>query len=200
MQNLPKNLTEVRVYLSRIRPWAAVAGLCAAVLLGFYTLQGIEYWEAWKQSRDMTVEIDRITSKLDRGVPNNERAVEDLALQQQRLEYLRSVFEYPDVARLMGIVSTTSWDTGVDLPSISAGDPLLKEVNGMEYRTQVLTLTARGPVRDMYRFLASLHEKVKVVSVPSISIANPSGDEASAQIQLIFYLSPQSISDKDGAD
>lgn len=200
MQNLPKNLTEVREYLSRIRPWAAVAALGAAVLLGFYTLQGMQYWEAWEQSRDMSAEIDRIERKLDRGVPNTGRAVQDLELQQQRQAYLRSMFEYPDAARLIGIVSTTSWDTDVDLPSISAGDPLFKEVGGMEYRTQVLTLTSRGTVQDMYRFLATLHGKVKVVSVPTISIANPSGDEATAQIQLIFYLSPQSISDEKGAD
>jgi hypothetical protein len=170
------------------------------VLLGFYTLQGMQFWEAWKQSRDMTAEVDRITRKLDRGVPDTERAVQDLELQQQRLEYLRSMFAYPDAARLIGIVSTTSWDTGVDLPSISAGDPLFKEAGGMEYRTQVLTLTSQAPVQDMYRFLASLHGKVKVVSVPSISIANPSGDAATAQIQLIFYASPRPISDEEGAD
>jgi hypothetical protein len=167
MQNLSKNLTEVRERLSRIKPWSAVAGLFAAVLLGFYTFQGMEYWEAWKQSRDMTVEIDRITRKLDRGVPSTQRSARDLAIQQQRQEYLRGMFEYPDVARLIGIVSTTSWDTGVDLPSISAGDPLFKEEGGMEYRTQVITLTSRGKVQDMYRFLANLHEKVKVVSVVS---------------------------------
>jgi hypothetical protein len=86
------------------------------------------------------------------------------------------------------------------LPSISAGDPLFKEEGGMEYRTQVITLTSRGKVQDMYRFLANLHEKVKVVSVPNISITNPSGDEATAQIQLIFYSSPRSISGEEGAD
>ena len=200
MSNFPKNLSEIRECLSRVKAWAAIAGLGAAVLLGFYTLQGLQYWEAWKGSRDMTAEIDRITRKLDRGLPNTEQTAQDLDVQQVKVEYLRAMFEYPDAARLIGLVSTTSWDTGVDLPAISAGDPVFKELGGMEYRTQVITLTARGSVQNLYRFLASLHEKVKVVSVPNISIANPSGDDATAQVQLIFYLSPQSISEEEGAD
>ena len=200
MSNFPKNLSEVRECLSRIKAWAAIAGLFAAVLLGFYTLQGYQYWEAWKEYRDMTGEIDRITRKLGRGLPNTEQTVQDLEVQQVKAAYLRAMFEYPDAARLIGLVSTTSWDSGVDLPAISAGDPTFKDLGGMEYRTQVITLTARGSVESLYRFMATLHDKVKVVSVPNISIANPSGADATAQVQLVFYLSPQPISDEKGAD
>lgn len=200
MSNFPKNLAEVRECLSRIKAWAAIAGLCAAVLLAFYGFQGWQYWEAWNESRDMTVEIDRITRKLDRALPDTEQAAQDLDVQQTKSDYLHKMFEYPDAARLIGLVSTTSWDTGVDLPAISAGDPVFKDLDGMEYRTQVITLTARGPVQSMYRFLAALHDKVKVVSVPNISLANPSGDDATAQVQLVFYLSPHTISEEEGAD
>ena len=200
MQKFPKNLAELRECLSRIKPWAAIAGLFAAVLLGFYILQGLQYWEAWKESKDMTAEIDRITRKLDRGLPNTENATQNLAVQQERLAYLRSTFAYPDLARLIGLVSTTSWDTAVDLPSISAGDPQFEELDGIRYRTQNLTLTARGTVQDMYRFLTILHQKVKVVSTPNISLANIGSTEATAQIHLVFYLSPQPISDEEGAD
>ena len=200
MAGLPENLGLLRESFSRIRPWAAVAGLCAAVLLGFYSLEALQYWNAWNDVRTMTSDIERISSKLERGVPSSDTIPQDQELAQQRLEYLQGLFQYPDVARLIGIVSTTSWDTGIDLPAITSADPTLNEMDGMEYGVQVLGLTARGSLPDIYRFLATLHQRVRVVSTPNISLSNPSSAEAAAQIQMNFYISPKPIVEKDGAD
>jgi hypothetical protein len=46
MDDLQKNLQEVGRLLSKIKLWAAIAGLCAAALLGVYSFLGWQYWEA----------------------------------------------------------------------------------------------------------------------------------------------------------
>lgn len=200
MNSLPKNLAEVREYLSRIRPWAAVAMLGAIVLLAFYTFQALQYWEAWNDTKTMNQDIERISRKLDKGVPRSENVSEKLASFQERRQYLRSLYHYPDTAGLMGIISSTSWDAGVDLPSISAGDPTLQNIDGMKYRVQPLSLTMRGTTPDIYRFLSTLHQKVKVLSVPGVNISSPGAEETTAQVQLNFYLSPEPITGEEGAD
>jgi hypothetical protein len=170
---LPKNVAELRLYLSRVKPWVAVAVSCALVLAGFYGIQGWRYWQAWDESKIMTSQAQQITRKLHNGEPHLQQTAADLETQQQKLEELRSQFRYPDVGQLMAIVSATAWETQVDLPSIAAGDPGVRTVDGLEYRTQALTITLRGDAEAIFRFLARLHEKVPVVSVPNFSIANP---------------------------
>jgi hypothetical protein len=196
---LPKTVAELRLYLSRVKPWAAVATLCALVLAGYYSTQGMRYWQTWEESRAMTSEIQQITRKLDNGAPLLQHMAGDLETQQQELEELHGLFDYPDVGQLMGIVSDTAWETQVDLPSIAAGDPGVKTIDGLQYHTQALTITLRGDVDAIYRFLSRLYEKVPVVSVPNISIASP-GENATAQVQLVFYLSPELTSGDSGTD
>jgi hypothetical protein len=195
---LPKNVAELRLYLAKIKPWAAVAVLCALVLAGYYSIQGWRYWQAWDESKAMTSETQQITRKLNNGAPRLELAT-NLETQQQKIAELHGLFDYPDVGQLMGIVSDTAWETQVDLPSIAAGDPGVETIDGLQYRTQALAITLLGDTEAVYRFLSRLYEKVPVVSVPNISIANPSA-EATAQVQLVFYLSPELTSDDKGAD
>lgn len=195
---MPKNVAELRLYLAKIKPWAAVAVLCALVLAGYYSIQGWRYWQAWDESKAMTSETQQITRKLNNGAPRLELAT-NLETQQQKIAELHGLFDYPDVGQLMGIVSDTAWETQVDLPSIAAGDPGVETIDGLQYRTQALAITLRGDTEAVYRFLSRLYEKVPVVSVPNISIANPSA-EATAQVQLVFYLSPELTSDDKGAD
>lgn len=196
---MPKNVAELRLYLSRVKPWAAVAVLCALILAGYYSIQGMRYWQAWEESKTMTSEIQQITQKLDNRRPPLQETADGLETQQQELEELHSLFDYPNVGQLMGIVSGTAWETQVDLPSIAAGDPAVKTIDGLQYRTQALSITLRGDTEAIYRFLSRLYEKVPVVSVPNMSIANP-GNNATAQVQLVFYLSPEPTSDDEGAD
>jgi hypothetical protein len=146
----------------------------------------------------MTSETQQITRKLNNGAPRLELAT-NLETQQQKIAELHGLFDYPDVGQLIGIVSDTAWETQVDLPSIAAGDPGVETIGGLQYRTQALAITLLGDTEAVYRFLSRLYEKVPVVSVPNISIANPSA-EATAQVQLVSYLSPELTSDDKGAD
>jgi hypothetical protein len=98
----------------------------------------------------MISQSQQITRKLNNGEPHLQQTAADLETQQQKLEELRSQFRYPDVDQLMAIVSATAWETQVDLPSIAAGDPAVKTIDGLEYRAQALTITLRQPQRQRY--------------------------------------------------
>ena len=180
----------------KAKPWAVIAALMAFVIVGFYTFEGWRYYQAWDQSNTMSRQITAITKKIDRGTPDVGQVSQNLELQEQRLAYFQGLFDYPDTGRLMGIVSETSWEENVDLPSISAADPIRKKVGSMEYITQSVTLNANGDIDNIYRFLAALQQRLQIVEYPNVSIANP-GEEASAQIQLVFYLTPTVITDEE---
>ena len=199
MDNFPKTLAEAQLYLSKVKPWALVAAIVALMVLGFYSVEGWRYWQAWDQSRVMTNQIQQISAKLNQELPEVEISDGELDLRQRRLDYFEDMFKQSDISRLISIVSTTSWDSGVELPSISVGDPAFQEVGKTRYRTQSMSLSAQGDVRDIYRFLANLQQELPVLSVPKISISEP-GPDSTAQIELVFYLQPETISDEEAAN
>ena len=199
MNNFPKTIEEAALYLNKVKLWALIAIVAAVIVVGFYSLTGWRYWHAWDQSRGMTSQIQRINAKLALEPPADEHSAKDLALNQSRLDYFESMYEHDDVSELIGIISTTSWDSGVELPSISAGDPLSKVIGNTRYQTQFLSLTAQGDVKDIYGFLSNLQEKLPALSVSNISVSEP-GPTATSQIQLTFYLRPEAISEEEAAD
>ncbi len=199
MDNFPKTLAEAQLYLAKVKPWAFVAAFAALVVFGFYSLEGWRYWRAWDQSRVMTEQIEQITAKLSQETPEVEVSDGELDLRQRRLAYFEDQFNQSDNSRLIGIVSTTSWDSGVELPSISIGDPAYQEVGKTRYRTQSMSLSAQGDVNDIYQFLTNLQRELPILSVPEISISEP-GDDSTSQIQLIFYLQPETITDEEAAN
>jgi hypothetical protein len=62
-----------------------------------------------------------------------------------------------------------------------------------------MSITVQGDVENIYRFILALQERLPIVSLASISVSNP-GEEASAQVSLVFYLSPQLIAGAEGAN
>ena len=199
MDNFPKTLAEAQLCLSKVKPWVLIAAIAALVVVGFYSLEGWRFWQAWDQSRVMTGQIEKINAKLNREPPTVEMSDGQLDLRQQRLEYFENMFNQADLSQLIGVVSTTSWDSRVELPSISLGDPTYKEVGKTRYLTQSISLAAQGDVEDIYQFLSNLQEELPILAVPQISIAQP-GPTSTSQIQLTFYLQPETISDEEAAN
>lgn len=199
MDNFPKNLAEVRVYLSKLKAWAVIATLTALLVVSFYSFEGWRYWQAWEESKLMSQQIDQINTKLNKGTSGIEVAAGDLDLHQQRLEYFESMFNESDSNSLIGILSNISWDTEIELPTISAGEPTFENIGPYRYKTQPISLAAQGDIEDIYRFVSTLQEELPIVSVTNLSISDP-GEEAKAQIQLVFYISPQLIADAEGVN
>ena len=147
----------------------------------------------------MTSQSQSIDASLNQGVPQTEAVEWGREVQERELTRLEGLFYYPDIGRLMSTISRTAGENGVDLASIGAADPRLERLGDMEYQAQGMTLSVDAPTEDLYRFLARLHDKVPVMGVPSITMISP-GAESSAEIQLVFYLSPRPVSDDEGAD
>ncbi len=199
MDAFPKNLTEARIYLSKLKAWAVIATLAAIIVVSFYSLEGWRYWQTWQESKVMNQQIDQISVKLQRANTMAEIAAGDLDLHQQRLEYLEEMFNQSDSNMLIGILSNISWDTGIELATITAGEPISDEIGSNRYTTQPISLDAQGDIEDIYHFMSVLQEKLPIVSVTNLNISSP-GPDAKAQIQLMFYMSPEPITDTEGAN
>ena len=147
----------------------------------------------------MTNQSQSITASLDQGIPQIEVVEWGREVQEQDLARLQGIFYYPDIGQLMSTISRAASENDVDLASIGAADPIPEQLGDMEYQTQGMTLSVAAPPESLFRFLAELHGKVPIMGVSSITMINP-GPEASAEIQLVFYLSPRTVSDDEGAD
>jgi Tfp pilus assembly protein PilO len=199
MNDLVKKISLMRLYLTRLKPWAVIATAASLILVSFYAYQGWQYWLAWDELRALGEEKERISRKVSADAPEAEQLAEELKVQQQRLVQFEDMLEHTDSNRLIGILSGISWETGVELPAISAGAARTEDIGANRYRTQPMSITVQGDVENIYRFILALQERLPIVSLASISVSNP-GEEASAQVSLVFYLSPQLIAGAEGAN
>jgi hypothetical protein len=199
MDDLTKYISLVRPYLRKLKPWAVIATAASLILVSFYTYQGWQYWLAWDELRELGQEKERISGKLSTGAPEAEQMAEELEVQQQRLVQFEDMLEHTDSNRLIGILSGISWETGVELPAISAGAPRPEDIGANRYQTQPMSITIQGDIESIYSFILALQERLPIVSLANISVSNP-GEEASAQVSLVFYLSPQLIAGAEEAN
>lgn len=197
---MPKNLEQARQLLSRVKPWVAIAAVFAAALLGVYGLQGWDYWEARSELETNTLEIERLSQKLAVTIPELETLNAERALEDAKLDEYRRLFTYPDIGNLMTLVSLTAAETNVSLPTLSVGESRAKVIDDIEFQTHSLSLTATGNTETIFLFLTELHRKIPIVSIPSVTITDPNTATSAAQVQLIFYVSPEAVADEQGAD
>lgn len=199
MDGLAKKLSSMNLYLNKLKPWAVIATVASVILVSFYAYQGWQYWLAWDELRALSLEKARISAKLSVGTLEVEQLADDLDVQQQRLVQFEEMFDQSDSNKLIGILSSISWETGVELPTISAGLPKFEDFGTNRYQSQPMSITVQGDIEDIYSFILTLQEKLPFLSLANISVASP-GEEASAQISLVFYLSPQPIASAEGAN
>jgi YD repeat-containing protein len=199
MDDLVKKISLMRLYLTRLKPWAVIATAASLILVSFYAYQGWQYWLAWDELRALGEEKDRISRTVSADAPEAEQLAEELKAQQQRLVQFEDMLDHTDSNRLIGILSGISWETGVELPAISAGVARTEDIGTNRYQTQPMNITVQGDIEDIYSFILAVQEKLPIVSLASISVSSP-GEEASAQVSLVFYLSPQSIAGTGGAN
>jgi len=194
-----KKLAELQRHLPRVKPWVAAAVLLAMCLLGYYAALGMRYWKASEQTASLTSQIHQLSGKGSEGLPEEKALAAELESQEQRWEKLYSLFSYPETDDLIAIVSATAQETPVDLMSVAVGDPQQKTRGGIQYQTQPMTITLQGEAPDIYRFLSLLYQEVPVTAVSGFRITGLEG-APSAQVHLLFHLSPQATSENRGAD
>ena len=196
---MPKNKQDLKYLLSSLKLWAVLAAVAALSITGFYGYEGYRYWNAWSDEKTMTKEVQRLNTKLSQVVPEVSTTETNRQQQEQQLNKIRSSYFNSNVSDIMKTVSATGRQTNVQVAAMSGGDPIYEPVGALEYEIQGLTVTAEAPTQDLYHFISRLSNRMPSMKVAEITIGNP-GDKATAQVQLLFYLSPRPITDEEGAD
>ena len=192
---MPKSLAELQRHLSRVKPWVAVAALLAIALLGYYSILVMNYLNASEEVASLNSEIQLLSRRLGPRPPDMEALKAEQESLGQQLEGLRDLFGYREVDHLVAILSDTAQETAVALGKVAMGDSRPETQGEIQYQIQPITATVQGEAVDIYRFLSLLQRKVPVASVLGISISGLQG-LASAQVQFLFYLSPEATSEK----
>ena len=188
------SLTELRQHLSRVKPWVGVAVLLAVALLGYYSVLGMRYLDASERVASLNSEIRQLTASLGKPLPDEEALRAERESQEQRLKTVRSLFNYPESDDLVGVFSATAREAAVALGQVTVGDRRLEPLGEIHYWTQPMVATLQGETVDIFMFLSLLQQKVPMAQVVSISMSGLEG-LPSAQVQLVFYLSPQAASE-----
>ena len=189
------SLRDVVKQLAKVKPWIALAVVLGLALLGYYGLLGMKYMGASEEVSALESEIRTVSAKLRRPEPDAEALQAELDLQEKRLSAVRGLSSNLHSDDLVGILAATARETDVFLSRIGVGDSSTELLDGLQYQTQPMSLTLAGEeARDIFQFLTSVQQKVPLTRVPTINITSSDAERA-AQVQIVFFLSPQTKSD-----
>ena len=189
------SLRDIGNRLAQVKPWIALAVLMGLALIGYYGLLGMNYLGASEQVSSLESEIRKVSATLQRPAPDAEALQGELSLQEKRLSAVRGLSSNLHSDDLVGILAATARETDVFLSRIGVGDGSMQLLNGVQYQTQPMSLTLAGEeTRDIFQFLTSVQQKVPLTSVPTINLTSSDAEQA-AQVQIVFFLSPQTKSD-----
>lgn len=193
---MERAIQQIRLILASTRPWVTVAVIIAAGFFLHFAAQGALWWQATGDNASLRDEISRLersTGQLPDGANQQEAILETKTAQ---LDSLLQLFEYPATDTLMAIVSATAANAGLDLASMTAEDVVYEPVGNLRYRVRPISVVMDGPTANVRNFLSILYDLVPVVVASNARIVNLDSTP-STQIQLRFYLSPESIPEND---
>lgn len=189
---MARSIERIHQTITEARPWAIAACVVGAALLLYFAGQGVRYWLSADNIGSLEARID--TLRRATGPASPEVAQEEATLQatQLRVEGLNEMFHYPATDELMGILSATAGETGLDLVSITADDPELRDIDSLRYQVRPISIIVDGPPDNVRQFLARIHQRVPVVVASSAQMVNLD-TSPSTQMVLDFYLSPEPV-------
>ena len=191
---MKEDLIKLKVLLSRVKPWVAVAVVLATLVVGYYGILGARYFKVSQEFPSLTSQIQQLARGTSGQVPEEQLVLVELESVQLRLEELQNLFDYPETDDLMAIMSDTASEIPLTLRSITIGDASTEILNGTVFQVQPVNVTAKGKADSIYGFMSLLQEKIPVIVVTSIRLsdidAKPNG-----QIDFIVYLSPEAESE-----
>lgn len=191
MDKLNSQLTWRR-YLTRVKPWVAVALVIAVVLIGFYLVLGMRYRHDSQQAASANNQLGRISGQLRQKALNIEALETGLKSQEQQLNEAIQTFNHRQPEDLVYILTTTAKETGIFLPKVTLGELGTETKSNVQYQVQSIAVIVQGTTPNIYRFLSVLQDKVAVAKVSTVTLSGLEGSPM-AQVQLALYLSPETI-------
>ena len=194
---MPKNLADLKIYLTRVKAWALVAGVFTLALLVYYSVEGTRYWNAANETASLRVQNVVLTRTLAEKLRGQSSLTADLNVERQEMDRVEGQFHHPLTDELIGIVIDAARKNQVTLSSVSAGNP--ETVFGWEiqYQNQPMTLVMVGQNQDIYRFFSELHHILPTTGFDSVRIGDSANGLSQANVQLKFLLSPQVVPPED---
>lgn len=188
---------QLRQSFSSKRSWVAIAIVLAVLVVGYYSILAMRYWQASEESGVLRAAILNASRDLRQDFKRPEDLEPKLEPKLANLEALKEDFVYANSDALVAILSETSQEIPIALTSISIGKASKKNEGSTSYQTQPMTISLRGSTQDLYSFIDRLHEKVIVTSVTNVRIGNVSGEIPSTQVGLLFFLEPEPATTSD---
>ena len=99
---------------------------------------------------------------------------------------------------MLEAVASTAQESGVALISSSVGDVQTDTLGDMVYQVRPVGITLDGDVINLYRFLTRLQQEIPVVAASKVRLSNLD-TSPSAQVQLLFFLSPEPFVEEEQA-
>lgn len=183
----------------RTKPWLVLYLLLAAGLLAYYGLLGARYVNASSSVAALSGRAEVLSREVRAtstgSVPLAPTTPESA---QQRYAAAQARFTYATSDDLIAALVATARQAGVDLASISMGQPTPKTQNGTLYQTQPMTVALQGTLPQLQLFLERFQARVPVTAVATMSIAAERGVPL-ANVQFVFSLSPQAAPEGKGS-
>lgn len=196
---MPKDFKELKKQLAHLKLWAVVAVLGSIALIAFYGYEVKTYWEARTQTEIMSYQIGQLSRSLRGGLGDNTSV--DLANRTHRLQQINGLFEHPQTDDILDAISATARLNRVTVRSVSLSDTGIEIIEGAQFVSQPVNLGLKGSTTDIYRYLYGLHQRMPVLSVANFNLRNSEdGNGSTAEVNLVFFLSPQTISEDQGED
>ena len=105
------------------------------------------------------------------------------------------MFDYSSADELTAIVAATASELEIGLSSVAIGDPRQERQSGIQYRVLPMTVVLQADLPDILQFMSLLSRAVPIVHVEDL-ILSDLVKAPSAQILLMFHLSPEPIPDE----
>lgn len=150
--------------------FAIVAGVCVALIVGFYFFF----------ISDMFIEISRIEKEIEQfniQILNQRKILEQGPALEKKIEGLRAqlqtmVASLPEKQEIEGLLKKITDLLSESHLTASRFVPGQEQVNAeLQYATIPITLTVKGDYQKQGAFLARLQDLPRIVNVPKISLA-----------------------------
>ena len=185
---------DIKKQLAKIKPWVGVAVVVGVALLGYYGLLGMNYLKASAEVSTLEEEIRAASASLRVPVPDTEALEKERDLQEERLSAVRSLSTNLHTDDLVGLLVATASETDVYLSRVGVGEVKSDQLAEVRYDTRSMSVGIQGEITDMFRFLTSVQRKIPLTRVPTFGITS-ADENSSAQVEMVFYMSPQTNSD-----
>ena len=187
-----KSLSEYQQYLSRVKPWVAVAVVAGVVVFGYLISVVSGYSSGTEEVASLTAQKDGLAAKTGQTLPDEALLMAEQAVQQLLLDSTLTLYSYEHQYKLADIMSEVADEAAVSLAAVSVGDGGPMSQGRVPLFSQSMHTSVTGDTLDIYRFLALLQERVPSTDVTSLNFAGL-GTHASAQVHFVFFLSPESV-------